>query len=80
MKFCYDTNFTLPKQFQRSRSILYDGSRSLELFWKEKSSVLYLKKYDSQETVDPEVATPSGSVLLTNSTIFIYGAGRIKIK
>ena len=36
MKFCYNTNFTLPKQSQRSRSILQDGSRSLGLFWKEK--------------------------------------------
>ena len=37
MKFCYNTNFTLPKQSQRSRSILQDGSRSLGLFWKEKT-------------------------------------------
>ena len=37
MKFCYNTNFTLPKQSQRSRSILQDGSRSLRLFWKEKT-------------------------------------------
>ena len=37
MKFCYNTNFTLPKQTQRSRSILQDGSRSLGLFWKEKT-------------------------------------------
>ena len=32
MKFCYNTNFTLPKQYQRSRSIFQDGSRSLGLF------------------------------------------------
>ena len=37
MKFWYDTNFTLPKQSQRSRSILQDGSRSFRLFWKEKT-------------------------------------------
>ena len=37
MKFCNNTNFTLPKQSQRSRSILQDGSRSLGLFWKEKT-------------------------------------------
>ena len=37
MKFCYNTSFTLPKQSQRSRSILEDGSRSLGLFWKEKN-------------------------------------------
>ena len=37
MKFCYNTNFTLPKQSQRSRSVLQDGSRSLGLFWKEKT-------------------------------------------
>ena len=36
MKFCININFTLPKQSQRSRSILQDGSRSLGLFWKEK--------------------------------------------
>ena len=36
MKFCNNTNFTLPKQSQRSRSVLQDGSRSLGLFWKEK--------------------------------------------
>ena len=37
MKFCNNTNFTLPKQSQRSRSVLLDGSRSLGLFWKEKT-------------------------------------------
>ena len=37
MKFCYNTKFTLSKQSQRSRSILQDGSRSLGLFWKEKT-------------------------------------------
>ena len=37
MKFCYNTKFTLPKQSQRSRSVLQDGSRSLGLFWKEKA-------------------------------------------
>ena len=37
MKFCYNTNFTLPKQCQRSRSILQDGSRTFGLFWKEKT-------------------------------------------
>ena len=36
MKFYYNTNFTLPKQSQGSRSILQDGSRSLGLFWNEK--------------------------------------------
>ena len=35
VKFCYNTNFTLPKQSQRSRSVFQDGSRSLRLFWKE---------------------------------------------
>ena len=37
MKFCYNTNFPLSKQSQRSRSILQDGSRSLVLFLKEKT-------------------------------------------
>ena len=37
MKFCNNTNFTLPKQSQRSRSVSQDGSRSLGLFWKRKT-------------------------------------------
>ena len=37
MKFCYNTNSTLPKQFQSSRSVLQDGSRTFGLFWKEKT-------------------------------------------
>ena len=37
MKFCYNTNISLPKQSQRSRSVLQDGSRPLGLFWKEKT-------------------------------------------
>ena len=37
MKFCYNTNFTLPKQSQRSRSVLQDGYWSLGLFWKDKT-------------------------------------------
>ena len=39
MQFCCYTGFTLPKQYQRSRSVLY-GSRFLGLFWKEKNTVL----------------------------------------
>ena len=38
MKFCYNTSLTPPKQSQRSRSILKDGSRFLGLFWKETMS------------------------------------------
>ena len=37
MKFCYNTNFTLLRQSQRSRAVLQDESRSLGLFWKEKT-------------------------------------------
>ena len=37
MKFCCETNSTLPKQCQRSRSILQNGSRTFGLFWKEKT-------------------------------------------
>ena len=44
MKFCYNTNFTLPKQPQRSRCILQDGSRSLGLFWKEKKTLSYNRR------------------------------------
>ena len=32
--------FFLPKQSQRSRSIMYDGSRSLELFRKGKTCII----------------------------------------
>ena len=45
LKFCYSTSFTLPKQSQRSRSVLLNGSRFLGLFWKEKNTVLKPKKY-----------------------------------
>ena len=37
IKFCYNTNSTLPKQCQSSRSVLQDGSRTFGLFWKEKT-------------------------------------------
>ena len=37
MEFGNNSSFTLPKQSQRSRSVLEDGSRSLRLFWTEKS-------------------------------------------
>ena len=37
MKFCYNTNSTLPKQCQSFRSVLQDGSRTFGLFWKEKN-------------------------------------------
>ena len=40
MKFCYNTNYTLPKQCQSSRSVLQDGSRTFGLFWKEKKTRL----------------------------------------
>ena len=51
MKFCYNTNSTLPKQCQSSRSVLQDGSRTFGLFWKEKKNRLiteeirYMKIY-----------------------------------
>ena len=38
--FCYDTSFTLPKQSQRSRWILLDGSRFWGMIWKEKKLCL----------------------------------------
>ena len=46
MKCCYNTNFTLPRQSQRPRSILQDGSRILGLFWKEK-----IPSYNQRNTV-----------------------------
>ena len=49
MKFCYNSNFTLPKQSQRSRSIFQDGSRSLGLFWKENNP-----SYNQRNTVQRE--------------------------
>ena len=54
MKFCYNTNFTLPKQYQRSRSVLQDGSNSLGLFWKEKTP-----SYNRRNTVDIAFQTVS---------------------
>ena len=47
MKFCYNTNSTLPKQCQSSRSILQDGSRTYGLFWKEKTP-----SYNRRNTVN----------------------------
>ena len=49
MKFCYNTNSTLPKQCQSSRSVLQDGSRTFGLFWKEKTL-----SYNRRNTVVPE--------------------------
>ena len=50
MKFCYNTNSTLPKQCQSSRSILQDGSRTFGLFWKEKT-----QSYNRRNTVGMSV-------------------------
>ena len=47
MKFCYNTSFTLPKQSQRSRSVLQDRSSFLGLFWKGK-----ILSYNQRNTVD----------------------------
>ena len=58
MKFCNNTNFTLPKQSQRSRSVLEDGSRSLGLFWKEKSP-----SYNRRNTVYHILNTKEATVL-----------------
>ena len=44
-KLCCDINFTFPKQSQRSRSILHDGSRFLALVFEGKTSVFLPKKY-----------------------------------
>ena len=52
IKFCYNTNFTLPKQSQRSRSILQNGSRSLGLFWKERKLCLITEEI--QYVVQPK--------------------------
>ena len=43
MKFCYNTNSTLPKQCQSSRSVLKDESRTFGLFWKEKHPSFVIK-------------------------------------
>ena len=47
MKFCYNTNSTLPEQCQSSRSVLQDGSRTFGLFWKEKTP-----SYNRRNTVN----------------------------
>ena len=44
MKFGHSTSFTLPKQSQRSRSILKDGSRFFGLFWKDKKLRLIIEE------------------------------------
>ena len=59
MKFCYNTNFTLPKQSQRSRSIFQDGSRSLGLFWKETNP-----SYNRRNTVIINVMINKGLLTL----------------
>ena len=55
MKFCYNTNSTLPKQCQSSRSVLQDGSRTFGLFWKEKT-LSYNRKNTVPETKTGEFA------------------------
>ena len=60
MKFCYNANFTLPKKFQRSRSILQDGSRSLGLFWKENTL-----SYSQRNTVFESSREASNNLFLT---------------
>ena len=63
MKFSFNTNFTIPKLSQRSRSILQDGSRSLGLFRKENTlsynqrNLVYhtdSSKAKRSNSVDPE--------------------------
>ena len=49
MKIGCNTNFTLPKQTQRCRSVLQDGSRSLGLFWKKKKLRLITEEIRYQE-------------------------------
>ena len=63
MKFCYNTNCTLPKQSQGSRSVLQDGSRSLGLFWNEKTSNLQPKKYGN---------TRNSSLLNLSTSLFHF--------
>ena len=62
MKFCYNTNSTLPKQCQSSRSVLQDGSRTFGLFWKEKNP-----SYNRRNTVhevEMKNASLSGDILI----------------
>ena len=48
-KFCYEMGFSLLNQSQKSRSVLQDGSKFLELFWKEKFPNLITEKYGTSE-------------------------------
>ena len=57
MKIGYNTKFTLPKQTQRSGSVLQDGSRSLGLFWKKKNP-----SYNRRNTVNLMPLLSSGSI------------------
>ena len=58
MKFCYNTNSTLPKQCQSSRSVLQDGSRTFGLFWKEKTP-----SYNRRNTVSEDGGINQSHVL-----------------
>ena len=65
MKFCNNTNFTLPKLFHTSRSVLEDGSRSLGLFWKEKSP-----SYNRRNTVPS--SNPARSIIFVSVDSFWF--------
>ena len=64
LKFCYNTNSTLPKQCQSSRSVLQDGSRTFGLFWKEKTP-----SYNRRNTVD--VCNVIDAVMLLAEKLFV---------
>ena len=63
MEVCYNINSTLPKQCQRSRSVLQDGSRTFGLFWKEKTP-----SYSRRNTVGnmPVMVLYPGTVVSVN--------------
>ena len=87
MKFCNNTNFTLPKQSQRSRSIFQDGSRSSGLFWKEnnpsynrRNTVCYNVVFSLQnypENLDPSNVRSRSFWLFWKGQYNRFGKGNI---
>ena len=67
MKFCYNTNVTLPRQSQRSRSVSQDGSRSLGLFRKEKNS-----SYNQRNTVIQKATSQAAMVRYLHIVYFAH--------
>ena len=85
MKFCNNTNFTLPKQSKRSRSILQDGSRSLGCFGRKKTlsynrrnTVLFQNMQSKLKSLDSQ--TSNACILFFKEHLFDSVRGVTKKK